>query len=93
VATDPEALTQLARLLDDASLRNAPPDAVRDAVDNGMPRLVDALMAEATASDDVIDRDSALEFLQRRLDFLSGLLTAQQASRLLSALSAKIESW
>ena len=32
-----------------------------------MSRLADGLMAEAAASDDVTDADSAREFLQRRL--------------------------
>jgi hypothetical protein len=90
---DPEALAQLARLLglDSSGLANR--DQVRVAVELGLERLTGGLLAEAAASDDVSNRDSALDFINRRLDYLGALLTDEQRSRLLQALRGKIEVW
>ena len=62
MAIDPEAQAQLARLLADESLRVAPGDTLSAAIDTHFERLIDGVVAEASASDDVFDRDSGLEF-------------------------------
>ena len=93
MAVDPEAQAQLARLLADESLRVAPDDDIARAIDVGFERLVDGIVAEAAASDDVFDRDSGLEFAVKRVDNLSSTLTGEQQARLLDALRGKIEAW
>src|SRR5690606_33062443 len=50
LASDPEAQTQLARLLGDDALRTAGPEALRRAADEHFDRLVDGIVAEAAAS-------------------------------------------
>ena len=93
MATDPEAQAQLARLLRDETLRHASPMELRGAVDAGLALVVEGLVAEASASDDVQDRDSALSFVKLRLESLRSVLTEPQASRLFEAVRAKIEAW
>jgi hypothetical protein len=93
MATDPEAQTQLARLLRDESMRAASPDKLHEAVDAGFGILVDGLVAEATASDDVLDQESGLSFVRLRLEGLQSVLSEQQASRLFEAVRGKIEAW
>jgi hypothetical protein len=93
MAEDPEALAQISRLLGDSSLRAADAEEVRRAVEGGMQRLVEGLYAEAAASDDVIDRESALAFLDDRLRFLGPLLSEDQRTRAWDALLAMIETW
>ncbi len=93
MATDPEAQTQLARLLRDESLRYASQDALHEAVDASFELLVDGLVAEAAASDDVLDRETALSFVRLRLGTLQAVLTESQASRLFQAVQGKIEAW
>jgi hypothetical protein len=93
MAPDPEAQAQLARLLADESLRAASEPDISRAVDARFDLLVDGVIAEAAASDDVFDRDSALEFVSARVDNLRGVLTASQASRLLESVQGKIEAW
>ena len=93
MAVDPEAQAQLARLLADESLRVASGPELSRAIDTGFARLVDGIVAEAAASDDVFDRDSGLEFVAKRVDNLSSTLTSEQQSRLREALRGKIETW
>ena len=93
MAIDPEAQAQLARLLADESLRVAGVAAVSHAIDEGFERLVDGIVAEAAASDDVFDRDSGLEFATKRVENLSSALTGEQQARLLEAVRGKIEAW
>ena len=93
MAEDPEALAQIARLLGDEQLRAASAEDVRARVDERLDQLANGLMAEATASDDVIDRASALDVLLDRLRFLGVLLSEGQRARLLEALLEKIDSW
>jgi hypothetical protein len=93
MAIDPEAQAQLARLLADESLRAAPADALSRAVDAHFERLVDGVVAEAAASDDVLDRESGLEFATKRVENLSSGLSDEQQSRLLVAVRGKIEAW
>jgi hypothetical protein len=93
MAIDPEAQAQLARLLADESLRIAPVEVLARAIEAHFGRLVDGVVAEAAASDDVFDRDSGLDFARRRVDNLSSVLSAEQQSRLLDAVQGKIEAW
>ena len=93
MASDPEAQAQLARLLADESLRHASTPDLTRAIDAGFDRLVDGIVAEASASDDVFDRESGLEFVIKRVDNLGSTLTDEQQSRLREALRGKIEAW
>jgi hypothetical protein len=93
MAQDPEALAQLARLLGDERLRAARDAALDAAVDAHFDALVNGLVAEAAASDDVIDHASAVEFLDARIEYLASLLNDAQRSRLSQAVQAKIEAW
>jgi hypothetical protein len=93
MATDPEALAQLSRLLGEALPAAAPEADVQAAVESRFQRLVDGLVAEAAASDDVYDRDSAFEFVEARLPDLRGWLSEQQATRLRDAVRGRIERW
>ena len=93
MAIDPEAQTQLARLLRDDSLRVSSPDAMHEAIEAGFGSLVDGLVAEAAASDDVLDQESALSFVRMRLEVLESVLSESQASRLFDAVRGKIEAW
>jgi hypothetical protein len=92
MAQDPEARAQLARLLRDVGLRLASPDDIQAAVDHGFDTLVEGIVAEAAASDDVTDRESAIAFVRLRLESLEGMLTVEQSSRLLESLQEKIEA-
>ena len=93
MANHPEALAQLARLLSDERLVGATPDEVRSAIETGFERLIDGLVAEASASDDVSDRDSALYYVEDRLRFLSPMIGEQQRQRLRQAIQERIASW
>jgi hypothetical protein len=93
MASQPEALAQVSRLLADGRLRNASPAEVDAALEKGFDLFVEGLVAEAAASDDVSDRDSALAFLDDRLAFFEGLISAEQRARLREALQKRIETW
>jgi len=95
LAQNPEALAQIARLLGDDSLRNATAAEVRRVASARLDLLVAGLVAEAAASDDVTDRESALAFLESRLHQFDALLAddAPLASRLWQALQVKIDLW
>jgi hypothetical protein len=93
MAEYPEALAQMARLLGEERLRSAPVEEVRSAVDEALPRLVDGLLAEAVASDDVTDRDSALAYVHDRVRFLQPLLRDDQRELLLKQLTESVASW
>jgi hypothetical protein len=93
MATDPEALTQLSRLLGRDDLRRGPAEALQGAFDAGFEQLVAGLLAEAAASDDVSDRASALEFLQSRLAAFATILDKAQRDRLEEALDQQIQAW
>ena len=92
MASDPEALAQLARLLGKDALRTSTETEVRAAASANIELLAEGLAAEAAASDDVTDRESALVFLNDRLNFLNGLLDADTGTRLWHAIQDKIES-
>jgi len=91
VADTPEARTQLARLARDERLRDAA--AVSSLIEQGFGTIVDGLAAEAAASDDVSNNETALQYLEGRLAFFDGLLSPDQQARLTEALREKIASW
>jgi hypothetical protein len=93
MATDPEALAQLSRLLGEALPPAASRAVAQAAIERHFSHLVDGLVAEAAASDDVYDRDSALEFIDARLRDLAAWLSDEQSSRLRSAVRGTIEAW
>lgn len=93
MAVDPEAQAQLARLLRDESLRSASEDELRAAIDRRFGTLVEGLVAEASSSDDVTDRETGLSFVQLRLRSLSSVLDVQMTSRLLEGVREKISQW
>jgi hypothetical protein len=93
LANDPEAQAQIARLLGDEGLKAAGAAELHTAVDAGFTRLVEGLVMEAGASDDVIDRASALAFLDDRLRFLEPVIDREQRQRLREVLEAKLETW
>ena len=90
---DPEALTQLSRLLGEQRLPGASSESLRPLVEGRFSALVDALLAETASSDDVSDSDSALAYVESRLQRLEPLIGAEQASRLKQALRDKIDTW
>jgi hypothetical protein len=93
VASDPEALAQIARLLGNDALRTATGLEVRAATSANLERLAAGLVAEAAASDDVTDRESAIAFLEMRLRFLKGLLDEETGTRLWQVVQDKIDAW
>jgi hypothetical protein len=93
MASDPEALTQLARLLQNDRLRAASIDEAQAAIDEKMPLLASGLLEEAAASDDVLDRESALEFIRSRLAYFGTLVRDDQRALLLDDIRSRIEAW
>jgi hypothetical protein len=93
VASNPEALAQLARLLGNNALRTSTCVEARAAASAQIERLADGLVAEAAASDDVTDTETAGEFLRERLNFLKALLDAETGTRLWRLIQDKIEAW
>jgi hypothetical protein len=93
MAAEREAMTQLARLLQDGSLRTAEPDSLSRAVESRFDFLVDGLLEEAASSDDVSDAATARAFLDERIAFLGPLLPPEQRTRLSQALDDKIDAW
>jgi hypothetical protein len=98
----PERLRQLARLLGHdvfvarfGPIERANPDeqALRELIDERCDEMAAALVAEAAASDDVIDPASAQAYLDDRLRTLDDLLTPEQAERLLTAFIGKTSGW
>ena len=93
MAENPEALAQLARLLGESGRHSVTSQELRTAADQKFDALTDGLLDEAAASDDVTDRDSALSFLEKRLQFFEGLLSREQIDRLSDALRDRVEKW
>jgi hypothetical protein len=93
MATDPEALTQLSRLVGESISPDATPTEVQRVLDQHLDRLKDGIVAEAAASDDVFDHDSAVEFVTLRVDDLAKWLSEAQRARLLDGLRGKIDTW
>ncbi|HXG35453.1 MAG TPA: hypothetical protein VNL15_00625 [Dehalococcoidia bacterium] len=104
----PQLVSQLARLLGDDAVygslgleEGACPselsvqqlDALRALLDGRSGDLARGLLEEAAASDDVIDRASALAYLEDRLAFFSEVLTPEQAQRVRQAYEVGTERW
>jgi hypothetical protein len=83
----------MARLLMEERLRDASPEELSRAVDAGFEQLAEGIVAEASASDDVVDRESALAFVNARIEFLGPLLSNDQKQRLRAAIEEKVASW
>lgn len=97
-----DVLLQIARLLggDAFAERFGPPqtaapdpDALRALVDERLDGVAAALVAEAAASDDVIDRASANAYLDDRLRTLADVIDDTQANRVRSAFDELTKEW
>lgn len=98
-----ERLLQLARLvgLDAFTERFGSPrevdtpdmDALRSLIEERLDHIARALVAEAAASDDVIDGASAGAYLEDRLRTLADLLTPQQAEQIRAAFQKGVAGW
>ena len=97
-----ERLLQIARLAGGEAFlkRFGPPqtaepaiEALQSFVGERLDAIAEALVAEAAASDDVIDAGSAASYLDDRLRTLGALLTEQQTERLRAAFQEKTASW
>jgi uncharacterized membrane protein len=97
-------LRQLARLLGDEALSSEliaagddlPPErrqCLQAAVEAHLPRIVQGLLEEAVASDDVVDGASADAFLEDRLLFLGDLLTDEQRQAVREGYRRASRSW
>ncbi len=101
----PIQLAQLARLLGDEELRKAyfgggragveaiGIDRLRALVDERLERLARGLLAEAAASDDVVDSTSAEAYLDDRLAFFGELLSEEQGARLRELYMSAARRW
>ena len=97
-----ERLRQLARLVgyDAFAARFGPIDSadpaldeLRALIDERCDEIAAALVAEAAASDDVIDPESAQTYVDDRLRMFDDVLTKEQAARLLTAFVGKTSDW
>ncbi len=66
---------------------------LRQLVDERMDRVVAGLVAEAASSDDVIDRQTGIAYLDARLRDLAPFLTPGQVDRLRAAALELIHRW
>ena len=66
---------------------------LRSLVDERLEALVQALLAEAVANDDVIDAASARAYLEDRLAFLGDLLTETQRQTVREGFARLVERW
>jgi len=97
-----DRLLQLARLVgvDSFAERIGPAqtaepelDALRALVAERLDHVAEALVAEAAASDDVLDQASAVVYLEDRLRNLGDLLAPQQAERLRAVFRERTKGW
>ena len=97
-----DRLLQLARLVGGDSFserfgpaQTAEPElvALRALVGERLEQIAEALVAEAAASDDVLDQASALVYLEDRLSAFDTLISAEQIERLRAAFRELIASW
>ncbi len=68
-------------------------DALRSLIEERLDHIARALVAEAAASDDVIDVASAGAYLEDRLRTLGDVLTAQQAEQVRAAFREATAGW
>lgn len=97
-----ERLIQIARLIgvDRFTRRFGSPqaaepelDELRALIDQRLDRVAQALVEEAAASDDVIDRATAASYLEDRLRTLGDVLTDEQARRIGTAFRERTSGW
>lgn len=97
-----ETLTQLARLIgiDLYTERFGSPQTTEPTdeelaalIDDRLGEIADGLIAEAAASDDVLDAGSAEEYLADRLRTLAGFLSEQQQTSLRTAFAEGTKDW
>ena len=97
-----ERLLQLARLIGiDAFVERfglpqaaePEPPALQKLVEERLEDITDALVEEAAASDDVLDPESALSYLEDRLRTLAELLAPEQAERIRGAFRERTADW
>ncbi len=97
-----EALTQLARLVGlDLFIERFGSPQTTTAADEELAALIDdrlaeiarGLIAEAAASDDVLDAASAQEFLEDRLRTLADFLSDEQQASLRTAFAQGTKDW
>ena len=97
-----ERLLQIARLAGGEAFlkRFGPPqtaepaiEALRAFVGERLDAIAEALVAEAAASDDVIDAGSAASYLDDRLRTLGDLLTEEQAERVRTSFRVATAEW
>jgi hypothetical protein len=98
----PEQLRQFARLVGYdvfvsrfGPIDSADPsgDALREFVDERCDEIAAALVEEAAASDDVSDPASAQAYMDDRLRMMEGLITKEQAERLMTTFIGKTSGW
>jgi hypothetical protein len=89
---DTVALVQLARIygLDRHQVTG---DLARRTIAADPPRLAAAFFEEAAASDDVTSVESALDYLDGRLDFFGGLLDEDSRAAIISAFRDRLHAW
>ena len=68
-------------------------DALRALVAERLDQIAQALVAEASASDDVLDQASATVYLEDRLSAFDDLINDEQAERLRGAFLKLIAGW
>jgi hypothetical protein len=84
-------LTQLARILGIPS--DSDEAAVQAAASASPDRLADALFREAADSDDVIDLESAVAYMEARLEYLSPLVPDVAKSNIRSDFHQRVKAW
>ena len=97
-----QTLTQLARLIGfDLYVDRIGSPQTTEPADEELAALIherigeiaDGLMAEAAASDDVLDAASAEEYLEDRLRTLAGFFSEEQRVSLRAAFTAGMKDW
>jgi hypothetical protein len=84
-------LTQFARILGSPS--DSDEAAVKAAASASPDRLADALFQEAADSDDVIDTESAVAYMEARLEYLSPLLPDEARDVIRSSFHQRVKAW
>lgn len=84
-------LTQLARILGIPS--DSDEAAVKAAASASPGRLAEALFQEAADSDDVIDTESAVAYMEARLEYLSPLLPDDAKGGIRAGFHERIKAW
>lgn len=56
-------------------------------------RFANAIVQEAADSDDVIGPESAMQYLESRLQFFAGLVNERTAGAIRAAFAAQVQTW